>query len=136
MNPIVAYEVKVSRSDYKREVNGYFPSFKASWKTRVKGGTPAWPGKAYWSLQRSNYFVFAVPEGLLKDEEIERRTRSEGRGLWLPEEAGLIEVDKHGFCRVRAAAPAREARTWTTHEIAELIRHVADPAKDRYEQRS
>jgi len=134
-NAIVAYEVKVSRADYKREVNGYQPSEKASWKTRVKGGTAPWPKKAYWALRRSNYFVFATPKGLLKPEEIARRERPEGGGLWLPPEAGLIEVNEWGWCEVMASAVPREAEPITIHEAAELIRHAVDPAKGRLQRR-
>jgi hypothetical protein len=130
-NPIVAYEVKVSRSDYRREVNGYQPSAQASHLTRVRGSVPPWPMKAYWALKRSNYFVFATPKGLLRDEEVERRERPEGGGLWLPPEAGLVEVDERGWCEVRVPAEASEAEPITMHEAAELIRHALHPMRER-----
>lgn len=126
-NPTVAYEVKVSRADFRREVNGYKPGPTASWRTRE---VLPWPNKAYWALERSNYFVFATPAGLLKPEEIARRERPVDGGLWLPPEAGLIEVTANG-CVVKAAAPLRECRALTIHETAELIRHAVDPAKER-----
>lgn len=126
-NPTVAYEVKVSRADFRREVNGYEPGAGASWRTRP---VLPWPHKAHFALERSNYFLFATPAGLLKPEEIERRERPEDGGLWLPPEAGLIEVTDAG-CIVRADAPLRECRPLTIYETAELIRHAVDPAKQR-----
>lgn len=136
-HPVVAYEVKVSRSDFRREVNGYRPGPNAKWNTRA---VPKWPGKAWWALERSHYFAFAVPKGLLHDHEIERRTPwdevdgaqlalgdvAPSGALWLPPEAGLIEVDGRG-CAVRVAAPLREARPLTVPETAELLRHGLDP---------
>jgi hypothetical protein len=126
-NVTVAYEVKVSRADFRREVNGYEPGSGCKWNTRA---VPPWPNKAYWALERSNYFMFATPAGLLTPEEIGRRKRPEDGGLWLPPEAGLIEVTGTG-CIVRELAPLRECRPLTTHETAELIRHAIDPAKQR-----
>lgn len=125
--PVAAYEVKVSRADYRREVNGYVPGKGASWRTRP---VPAWPGKAYWALARSHYFLFAVPVGLLKSEEFERRERPADGGLWLPPEAGLIEVGAGG-CRVRVPAPLRAARPLTAPEVAELVRHAVKPNRER-----
>lgn len=75
-NAIVSYEVKVSRADFRKELYGVKPK-KGTWQYRHYGGREkgAWPSKAYWALQRSHYFMFAVPKGLLKDEEIETRQR-------------------------------------------------------------
>lgn len=129
-NPIAAYEVKVSRADMRRELYGYRPGPNAkSWKTRP---VPPWPGKAAGALERSHYFVFAVPAGLLKDEEIERREPpADGKGLWLPPEAGLVEVSERG-CSARVEAPRRaEPEPWGRHEVAELLRHVSAPNRLR-----
>lgn len=128
-NPIVAYEVKVSRSDFRRELYGYKPGPNVKWATRP---VPPWPLKAHWALERSHYFMFAVPKGLLKDEEIARRERPEdGKGLWLPPEVGLVEVDGQG-CHVRVDAPRRPAPpAMDRHEVGELLRHVSAPNKAR-----
>lgn len=128
-NPIVAYEVKVSRADFRRELYGYTPGSNASWRSRP---VPAWPTKAAGALERSHYFMFAVPAGLLKGEEIERREKpADGKGLWVPPEAGLIEVDDAG-CHVRVDAPRRPCPPpLGRHEIAELIRHAVDPNSER-----
>lgn len=127
-HPVVAYEVKVSRSDFRRELYGYAPGPNTKWRTRP---VPPWPRKAFFALERSHYFLFAVPKGLLRDDEIERRKRpGDAKGLWLPEEAGLVEVDGRG-CTVRVPAPRRAARPLTTGETAELLRHGIDPNKGR-----
>jgi hypothetical protein len=129
-NPIVAHEVKVGRSDMRRELYGYEPGPAAkSHRTRA---VPPWPHKAHFALARSHYFMFAVPKGLLKEEEIGRRQKPvDNKGLWLPEEAGLIEVDESG-CHVRVEAPRRPAPpALSRHEVAELVRHVGDPARER-----
>lgn len=125
VNVTVAYEVKVSRADFRRELYGYEPKSKEwDWPKRPPRSVPPWPNKAHFALERSNYFLFAVPAGLLSEEEIERRQRPEGgTGLWLPPETGLIEVDHQG-CRARVDAPARECRPLTAHETAELIRYA------------
>lgn len=69
-NKIICYEIKVSRGDF-------FSDHK-------------WP--IY--LDFCNEFYFAIPNGLLKDEEIKR----------LPVQAGVIEVNKKGTgIRVRKA---------------------------------
>lgn len=136
--PVVAYEVKVSRSDYRREVDGYTPGKDA---VRSRGVDP-WPAKARWALKRSHYYMFATPAGLLRDYEIKRREpwdevslaaleaevgRLRGRPLWLPPEAGLIEVDGRG-CVVKVKAPRRPAPPPLTRpEMAELLRHSLDP---------
>ncbi len=119
--PLVAYEVKVSRADYRREVNGY----RSGPTAKAFKYVPPWPGKAQWALERSHYFMFATPKGLLTDDEIATRERPE-KGLWLPPEAGLIEVDGRG-CTVRVPAPRRDSRQLTRPEIAELVRHAVDP---------
>jgi hypothetical protein len=128
-NPTVAYEVKVSRADMRRELYGYKPGPKASWRSRP---VPAWPAKAGGALERSHYFMFAVPKGLLKDEEVERREKpADEKGLWVPLETGLIEVDENG-CHIRLDAPRRPCPPpLGRHEVAELIRHAVDPNSER-----
>jgi hypothetical protein len=124
--PVVAYEVKVTRSDYRREVNGYRPGPNAAWGTRH---VPPWPGKAYWALARSHYFVFATPPGLLKPEEYRRREWPDDGGLWLPAEAGLVEVLPSGVRVVVRSPPPRPARPFTPGEVGELIRHALRPVE-------
>lgn len=138
-NPLVAYEVKISRSDFRRELYGYQP--KKGWRNAV----PPWPGKAMPAMERTHYFMFAVPAGLLQPHELERRdpwdedgeaqlplagVKPRGRMLYVPREAGLVEITDAG-CRVVHQAPPREARPLTVHETAELIRHAVDPNRDR-----
>lgn len=122
-NPIVAYEVKVSRSDMRRELYGYQPGANAkSWNTR---GVRPWPEKAKHAIARSHYFMFAIPQGLLTEQELTFRSPQADRALWVPPEAGLVEVDEHGTCRVRVKAPdPRKPQDWTRHELAELLRRV------------
>lgn len=127
--PMVAYEVKVSRSDFRRDIYG--PGTKEKPRPIL-----AWPAKQRDALAQSHYFMFATPAGLLTDEEIERREPWEegrkGRPLWLPPETGLIEVGEDGRCRVRVDAPKRECPPPLPRaQIAELIRHAVDPAKAR-----
>lgn len=142
-NPVVAYEVKVSRADMRRELYGYAPGPDTARTTRP---VPAWPIKASEALRFSEFFMFAVPQGLLMDHEVEKRSpwtdaeaqqfldaggRQRDRMLWLPPEAGLVELCPDGRITVRAEATMRVAEPFTRHMTAELIRHVADPNKLR-----
>lgn len=133
-NAIVAYEIKVSRSDFRRELYGYQPKPReprpfdlhdpSTWQRRPQRAVPPWPLKAEHALRLSNYFMFAVPAGLLTDDEIALREKpTEGRGLYLPSEVGLVEVGADGRCRVRADATASDAKPLTAHMAAELIRY-------------
>lgn len=127
-NAIVAYEVKVSRSDLRRELYGYQPGEGASYRSRP---VPKWPGKALWALAHSHYFLFAVPAGLLKPDELDRREPTDDRRLYVPPECGLLEVDGGG-CKIRVEAEPRHHPTpFTAHQSAELIRHAIDPSKER-----
>lgn len=145
-HPVVAYEVKVSRSDFRREVDGVPDRFWTEesrakhWMGRYvkdgdlkERGRPGWPSKARHALDRSNYFVFATPKGLLTKEERERREPwgDASKRLWLPPEAGLFEVGARGGVTVAVPAPLRAARDLRTEEIAELIRHGTTPATMR-----
>jgi hypothetical protein len=118
-NPLVAYEVKVSRADFRRELYGYTPGPNAKWRTRA---VLPWPAKAQPALDRTHYFVFAVPAGLLKADEVVRRGPDEGL-LYVPEGVGLVVVDG-GRVHVKVKAEPRSPRTWTRHETAELLRRV------------
>lgn len=119
--PIVAYEVKVSRSDFRRELYGYEPKSG----TRTRGSAP-WPAKAERALGLSHYFLFATPAGLLKPDEYARRERPEDGGLWLPPEAGLIEVTPGGRVHTLVKAPARPLEhPMTRAELHELMRRLA-----------
>lgn len=127
--PTVAYEVKVSRADYKRELWGYRPGPKASYRTKA---VPPWPHKAHFAIERSHYFVFAVPQGLLTDEEIARRAKPmDGKSLYLPANCGLVEVRPTGTIKVRAKAVPTAARPLTAGEVGEVIRHGLNTNKDR-----
>ena len=124
-NPLVAYEVKVSRADMRRELYGYTPGPKTKWRTRA---VLPWPGKAYFAIDRTNYFMFAVPAGMLSDEEIKRRVPTDAKrnNLFVPKGVGLVEVTGAG-CRVRVPAAPKNARPLNSAEIGELIRHAVDP---------
>jgi hypothetical protein len=127
--PTVAYEVKVSRADYKREIHGYTPGPNA--KRRSKS-VPPWPGKASFAIERAHYFVFAVPQGLFTDEEIGRREDpADNKSLWLPPDVGLVEVRPSGTIKVRAKAVPSAARPLTAGEVGEVIRHGLNTNKDR-----
>lgn len=128
--PVVAYEVKISRSDFARELYGKRGRPYWDWSggdpVRRPGeeGVGAWPEKARLALARAHYFMFAVPAGLLTDGEIARREPWEGprgRGLYVPAEAGLVEVTKRG-CRVRVPAVATAAVDLSRGMVHELIR--------------
>lgn len=64
--PMVAYEVKVSRSDMRRDLFG--PGTKDRPRPQM-----VWPYKQSDALAQTHFFMFAVPVGLMKDEEIELR---------------------------------------------------------------
>lgn len=122
-NPLVAYEVKVSRSDFRRELYGYKPG-------SARGrGVPAWPGKARYVLDRVHYFLFATPRGLLWEDEIARRepwgADAPRRGaLYVPDGVGLVEVDGRG-CTVRVPAVLRpDPASLTRHETHEIMRRI------------
>lgn len=128
-HPVVSYEVKTSRADFRRELYGYVPGPTAQRQRTV----PPWPGKAHFALERSNYFFFATPKGLLTEDEVDRTLPWEngrGRGLYVPEGAGLVEVGAHG-CSLVLTAARRDGRPLTTGETAELIRHAVDPNRER-----
>lgn len=124
-NVTVAYEVKVSRSDFRRELYGYRSGPTAKKKKTV----PPWPGKADIALSLVHYFMFAVPQGLLHPDEIARRTPwgdtpPRPGALYVPEGVGLVEINDRG-CSVQVDATLRNPRPWTRHEVAELLRRVA-----------
>lgn len=86
----VAYEVKVSRGDFLRELQQ--------------------PAKREWAMGISNEFFFVAPSGVVHAGE-------------LPEGCGLKEVSSTGkVLRTMRAAPWREAREFTTNEVAALVR--------------
>jgi hypothetical protein len=141
--PIVAYEVKVSRSDFRRELYGYTPGPGTAAARR--GGVPAWPVKAQAALDRSHYFVFAVPKGLLRPDELAQRgpwataERVEEPGslftppapaaaprgsLWVPEGCGLVEVGPRGVSVAVQADPRHLERELTRAEVHELMRRA------------
>lgn len=130
-NPIVAYEVKVDRADFRREIDGYQPKKTWTKSGRYVRSRPPWPAKQRHALEVSHYFLFATPAHLLRPEEVERREpwgddAPRPGALWLPPEAGLIEVGGDGRCRVRVPAPSprRNPVPLTAHEYAELLRRV------------
>lgn len=120
-HPSVAYEVKVSRSDFRRELYGTNPT------NRWSRGAAAFDRKQAFALAVSDYLMFATPAGLLKPDEVAARAGEDG-ALYLPEGAGLVEVGEDGVCRVKVKATRRpEPKALTRHQIAELIRHAIDP---------
>ena len=69
------------------------------------------PRKRARALLVSNEFWFATPEGLMKPDE-------------LPLEAGLIEINEHGFTRIVEPAPWRDTPPPTWRFVASLIRRT------------
>jgi hypothetical protein len=95
-NPIVGYEVKVSRSDYRREL--------------------ANPHKRAGAVRFCNAFYFAVPDGLLKPDEL-----AWDEPDWAREHEAWQRVacpgDERGRCyrgkqTVIAIGPLREHQSW------------------------
>lgn len=95
-NPIVGYEVKVSRSDYRREL--------------------AQPHKRAGAIGFCNAFYLAVPDGLLKPEEIAWKEPA-----WVREHESWQRVDctgdERGACyrgkqHVHEIGPLREGRVY------------------------
>lgn len=86
--PLVGYEVKVSRSDYRKELRCSFKRAKA--------------------VSRTNAFYLAVPAGLLKPVELVRRSSAgdKERTLWIPDDVGLVVVTARG-CSVVHESPTR-----------------------------
>jgi hypothetical protein len=84
--PVVGYEVKVDRGDYRSELRK--------------------PEKRQHALTICNEFYFAVPRGLLRDDEIDATAQPElgEPSLWVPGDVGLVVVDGRG-CRVAKPAP-------------------------------
>lgn len=124
-NCIVGYEVKVSRGDFRRELYGY----RSSPTAKTQKYVPPWPGKAEFALRICHYFMFAVPQGLLYDDEIARREpwgndAPRPGALYVPAGIGLVEVNDRG-CVVRVDAEVRDPRPMNRSEIAELLRRVA-----------
>jgi hypothetical protein len=119
--PRVGYEVKVSRSDYRAEIGN--------------------PYKRSTARAMCHEFYFAVPAGLLKPEEIERRGSTstqlvlDGPGLWVPDDVGLITVDGRG-CKVRHASPVvkdPEPPFYGERGLHDLIRWVSARPDPRHE---
>jgi hypothetical protein len=111
----IAYEVKVSRGDFYRELD-------------------RWPRKAAAGLRLAHQFVFVVPEGMLGPEDMRRDARGQlrlagtrRRRLWVPPEAGLMEVNEDRVCRMRLRAPITEAPAWSDQETAYLVAYAHRP---------
>jgi hypothetical protein len=86
-NAVVGYEVKVSRADYRAELRN--------------------PHKRGEALSFCHEFYFAVPDGLLRDEELPGLTAQGQLGetsLYVPEDVGLVIVTGRG-CRVVKRSP-------------------------------
>lgn len=115
----IAYEIKVSRSDFAAELR-------------------QWPGKAQRAVDFAHQYVFATPPGLLKSDEVKRRgPRANGKGLWVPQIAGLLEVDANGGGgRMRKMPQTRpSARNLTDYDIACLVRYAHRPYAEADAQR-
>jgi hypothetical protein len=111
----IAYEVKVSRGDFYRELD-------------------RWPSKAAAGLRLAHQFVFVVPEGMLGPEDMRRDARGQlrlagtrRRRLWVPPEAGLMEVNEDRVCRMRLRAPITDAPAWSDRETAYLVAYAHRP---------
>lgn len=96
----IAYEVKVSRSDFMREVRR--------------------PAKRAYALEVSHQYFFAMP--------VELATWAVGGGL-VPEECGVVAVLDDLRTRRLVQAGIRESRPWTDRETAKLVRWRVAPSR-------
>jgi len=83
----VGYEVKVSRSDYRSELRE--------------------PNKRAFAVGACHEFYFAVPSGLLRDDELPGADQPQLRAdadLYVPDDVGLVVVNGRG-CQVVKSAP-------------------------------
>lgn len=108
----VSYEIKVSRSDYRREL-------------------ARWPQKAAVALRLGHQFYFAIPAGMLTPGERTRRPQPHP-GLWVPEPAGLIEVNADRVCEIRMRAAVTDAPAWTDREAAYLVSYAHRPGAEAH----
>lgn len=94
----ICYEVKISRGDYLSEIKN--------------------PEKRRAGMLLSNRFVFAVPTGLIRIEE-------------LPYDCGLLEVAEDGGTVMRVEAPWRDTGPppWTF--VAHMATRSTDPKEGR-----
>lgn len=117
--PVVGYEVKVSRADYRSELKK--------------------PEKRADALKFCNEFYFAVPRGLLRDDEIDTAAPPElgEPSLYVPDDVGLVLVDGRG-CRVVKPAPVNRnpeplfTEFWGNN-VGNLVRWISarpDPRHD------
>jgi hypothetical protein len=137
----VAYEIKVDRGDFRRELQ-------------------LWPRKAQAGLELGHQFIFAVPRGLLRDDELQAHGPDlEGKRLWVPAEAGLVEFgwgpeyddcDEEQIETLRAVgeidgrdlvarlvrrAPLRRVPALGDREVALALRHRLMPNPARMSRR-
>lgn len=112
--PRVGYEVKVSRSDYRKELRS--------------------PSKRVRAVALTHAFYFAVPIGLLREDERERRQPwPDGAALWVPEDVGLVEVHRGG-CRVVHQAPTRkEPEVVDGRLLGACARHISSHPDPRHD---
>jgi len=89
---VVAYEIKVSRSDFFREIQD--------------------PSKRAQAMAMSSEFVFAVPSGLVKKDEV-------------PEGCGLLYATTAGLRQMKAPRQ-KKPDDWDWNLICSLARRVAD----------
>lgn len=82
---VIGYEVKVSRSDYRAELRK--------------------PSKRLLARDACHRFYFAVPAGLLREDELEARDQPslEAPELYVPDDVGLVTVDGRGTKVVKEA---------------------------------
>lgn len=78
------------------------------------------PLKRQPALFFSNQFFFVTPPNLVRTEE-------------LPEEAGLIEVDKNSYCHVKLMAPYREAYPPVWPLFASIARRLDRREREKFE---
>jgi hypothetical protein len=114
-HPRVGYEVKVSRSDYRKELR--IPSKRAD------------------AVARTHAFYLAVPAGLLKPVELVRRAPAgdDDRTLWIPEDVGLVVVNGRG-CNVVHEAPVRTSpRAIDARTFGVCARYISSHPDPRHE---
>lgn len=95
----IAYEVKVSRADFMREIRR--------------------PEKRAYALEVSHQYFFAMP--------LELAGWAVGGGL-VPEECGVVAILDDLRTRRMVPAKIRESRPWSEREVAKLVRWRVAPS--------
>lgn len=108
----LAYEIKVSRSDLRSELNDT--------KKRIR------------ALKRSHRMYFAIPHDLLSVEERAPGGRQKQGGLYIPEECGIVLVFDDGRSFKLREAPRREVHPLPEEDVLWIARDRGSPKELRH----